>query len=58
MVQKMQTLLAGDLDGSDADAAVRFGRDGTDREINPSAGHARALRETAARHVRAARRRG
>lgn len=58
MAQKIQTLLIDDLDGSDAEGTVRFGLDGTEYEIDLNAAHARALRDTLARYVGAARRAG
>jgi len=36
----MQVLLIDDLDGSEADGTVRFALDGTEYEIDLSAGHA------------------
>lgn len=56
VAQKVQTLLIDDLDGSAADGTVRFGLDGTEYEIDLSAGHARELRDALARYVQAARR--
>ena len=41
MAQKVQTLFIDDLDGSAADGTARFGLDGTEYEIDLSAGHAR-----------------
>ncbi len=58
MAQKVQVQLIDDLDGSDADGTVRFGLDGTEYEIDLSAGHARELRGALARYVGAARRAG
>ena len=58
MAQKVQVLLIDDLDGSEADGTVRFGLDGTEYEIDLTAGHARALRGALARYVGAARRAG
>ena len=46
------------LDGSEAEGTVRFGRDGTEYEIDLNAEHARALRDALARYVNAARRAG
>jgi nucleoid-associated protein Lsr2 len=37
------------LDGSEAEGTVRFGRDGTEYEIDLNAEHARALRDALAR---------
>ena len=58
MAQKIQTLFIDDLDGSEAEGTVRFGLDGADYEIDLSAEHAQALRETLAHYVQAARRAG
>ena len=58
MAQKVQVQLIDDLDGSEADGAVRFGLDGTEYEIDLSAGHAQELRGALARYVGAARRAG
>ena len=58
MAQKIQTLFIDDLDGSEAEGAIRFGLDGTEYEIDLNAEHAQALREALARYVRAARRAG
>jgi len=56
MAQKIQTLLIDDLDGSEAEGTVRFGLDGTQYEIDLSAGHAKELRTALARYIEAARR--
>ncbi len=53
--QKIQVLLIDDLDGSEAEGAVRFGLDGMEYEIDLNAEHAQALREALARYVSAAR---
>ncbi len=58
MAQKVQVQLIDDLDGTDADGTVRFGLDGTEYEIDLSAGHAQELRGALARYVGAARRAG
>ena len=58
MAQKVQTLFVDDLDGSEAEATVRFGLDGTEYEIDLNAEHAQALRDVLARYVHAARRAG
>ena len=58
MAQKIQTLFIDDLDGGEADGAVRFGLDGTDYEIDLNAKHAQELRDALARYVNAARRAG
>ena len=56
MAQKIQALLVDDLDGSEADATIRFGLDGAGYEIDLSAEHAEALRRALAPFVSAARR--
>ena len=56
VAQKIQTVFIDDLDGSDAEGAVRFGLDGTEYEIDLNAGHAQALRDGLASYIRAARR--
>jgi hypothetical protein len=58
MAQKIQTLFIDDLDGSEAEGAVRFALDGTEYEIDLNAEHAQALRDALARYVHAARRAG
>jgi len=58
VAQKIQTLFIDDLDGSEAEGAVRFGLDGTEYEIDLNAEHAQALRDALARYVRPARRVG
>jgi Lsr2 len=56
VAQKIQTLFIDDLDGTEAEGTVRFGLDGAEYEIDLSAEHAKALRDTIARYVSAARR--
>ena len=56
MAQKVQTLLIDDLDGGQAEDTVRFALDGTDYEIDLSAGHAEAMRKALEPYVSAARR--
>jgi len=56
MAQKIQTLFIDDLDGSEAEGAVRFGLDGAQYEIDLSTDHARALRAALAPYIEAARR--
>lgn len=46
MAQKVQTLYVDDIDGSEAEGTVRFGLDGTDYEIDLSAAHGQALRNS------------
>jgi hypothetical protein len=58
VAQKVQIRLIDDFDGSEADGTVRFGLDGTEYEIELNAEHARALRDSLARYVGAARRIG
>jgi Lsr2 len=58
VAQKIQTVLIDDLDGREADGTVRFGLDGIEYAVDLTAGHARALRDTLARYVQAARRTG
>ena len=58
MAQQVQVLLIDDLDGSQVEGTVRVGPDGTGYEIGLTAGHVRALRDTLARCVAAARRAG
>jgi hypothetical protein len=56
MVQKVQTFLVDDLDGSEAEGTVLFGLDGAQYEIDLSTGHAKELRRTLARYIDAGRR--
>ena len=56
MAQKIQTLFIDDLDGSAAEGTVRFGLDGAEYEIDLNADHAKALRDSLASYVGAARR--
>jgi hypothetical protein len=58
VAQKVQVQLIDDLDGSDADGTVHFGLDGTEYEIDLSAGHAQELRGALARYVGGVRRAG
>jgi hypothetical protein len=58
VAQKIQVLLIDDLDGSEAEATVRFGLDGTEYEIDLNAEHAQPLRDALSRYVQAARRAG
>ena len=53
---RRRCLFIDDLDGSAAEATVRFGLDGTEYEIDLNAGHAAQLREALAAYVRAGRR--
>jgi sRNA-binding protein len=52
----VQTLFIDDIDGSAAEDTVRFALDGTDYEIDLSAGHAQQLRDALAAYVKAGRR--
>jgi hypothetical protein len=56
MAQRVQTLFIDDLDGSAADATIRFGVDGTDYEIDLNAAHAKALSEALDKYIQAGRR--
>jgi hypothetical protein len=56
VAQKVQTLFIDDIDGSAAEDTVRFALDGTDYEIDLSAGHAQQLRDALAAYVMAGRR--
>ena len=58
MAQKIQTLYIDDIDGSDAQGTVRFGLDGTGYEIDLSAAHSQALRESLQRFITHARKTG
>jgi hypothetical protein len=53
VARKIQTLFIDDLDGSEAEATVRFALDGTEYEIDLNAEHVQALRDALARYVRA-----
>jgi hypothetical protein len=55
MAQKIRTVLTGDLDGSEAQATVLFGLDGTHYEIDLSTGHAAELRTALGRYTQAGR---
>ena len=56
MAQRVQTIFVDDLDGSAAEATVRFGVDGTDYEIDLNAAHAKALSEALEKYIQAGRR--
>jgi hypothetical protein len=58
VAQKIQTLLIDDIDGSAAKAAVPFGLDGAEYEIDLNAGHTGQLRDVLAQYLEAARRVG
>src|SRR5271156_4897006 len=55
MAQRVQTLFVDDLDGSAAEATVRFGVDGTDYEIDLNAAHAKALSAALEKYIQAGR---
>ena len=55
MAQRVQTLFVDDLDGSAAEATVRFGVDGTDYEIDLNAAHAKALGDALEKYIHAGR---
>jgi nucleoid-associated protein Lsr2 len=55
VAQKIQTLLIDDIDGSEAEATLRFGLDGASYEIDLSAAHAAELRDALARFITAGR---
>jgi Lsr2 len=55
VAQKVRVSFVDDLDGSEAEGAVRFALDGTEYEIDLSAAHAAALREALGRYVEHAR---
>jgi hypothetical protein len=56
MAKRTTTVFIDDLDGGEAEATVCFSLDGTYYEIDLSAAHARALRDTLARYTAAGRR--
>jgi hypothetical protein len=56
MAKRTSTVFIDDLDGSEAEATVRFDLDGTSYEIDLNAAHARELRDTLARYTAAGRR--
>jgi hypothetical protein len=58
VAQKIQTLFIDDLDGGEAEGTVRFGLDGAEFEIDLSAAHAAAFRETMERYIEAGRKTG
>ena len=58
MAKRTNTVFIDDLDGSEAEATVRFGLDGVHYEIDLNAAHARELRDTLARYTAAGRRAG
>jgi hypothetical protein len=55
MAQKIQTLFIDDIDGSEAQATVRFALDGTDYEIDLNADHDGALRNALGTYIAHAR---
>jgi len=56
MAKRTSTVFIDDLDGSAAEATVRFVLDGTYYEIDLNAAHARELRDKLARYTAAGRR--
>jgi hypothetical protein len=58
MAQRVNVILVDDIDGSDAEETVTFGIDGTEYEIDLSAGNAAKLREVLALYVGHGRRTG
>ena len=56
MAQKVQVVLADDVDGGQADETIQFALDGISYEIDLSSDHAEALRESFAEWVEHARR--
>jgi hypothetical protein len=58
MAQKIQTLFIDDIDGSEAEGTVRFGLDGSQYEIDLSAGHNGELRDTLKSYIAHARKVG
>ncbi len=57
-MQKVETIVLDDIDGSAADTTIRFGLDGTDYEIDLNAAHADTFRDDMQRYVQAGRRVG
>jgi len=57
-MQKVEVVVLDDIDGSVADATIRFGLDGTDYEIDLNEAHARSFRETLQSYIGAARKVG
>lgn len=55
-MQKIETVVLDDIDGSAADTTVRFGLDGADYEIDLNAAHASTFRDAMRRYVQAGRR--
>ena len=58
VVQKVQTILIDDIDGSEAQETVKFSLDGTDFEIDLTEAHASELRDALAKFVDAGRKVG
>jgi hypothetical protein len=58
MAQRVNVVLVDDVDGSDAEETVTFGIDGTEYEIDLSAGNAAKLRDALAPYVGHGRRTG
>jgi Lsr2 len=55
MSQKVHSFLVDDLDGSAAEARIRFGFDGTDYEIDLNDAHLTRLRQTLDKYISAGR---
>lgn len=55
MAQKIETVFIDDLDGSHAESTVNFGVEGTNYEIDLSAGHAAELRAALEPYIQAGR---
>jgi hypothetical protein len=55
VARKIETVVIDDLDGSKADATIRFGLDGAEYEIDLNAVHADELRKAAERYIEAGR---
>src|ERR1700727_2941336 len=58
MAQRIQTLFIDDIDSGAADGTVRFGRDGTDYEIDLSGEHADELRKALGKYIEHSRKGG
>jgi hypothetical protein len=51
MAQKIQTLFIDDIDGGEAEGTVHFALDGTEYEIDLSAGHSEELRSALGKYI-------
>ncbi len=54
-MQKVETVRTDDLDGSAADATIRFGLDGAEYEIDLNDEHANTFRQSVQQYIAAAR---